>query len=275
MRITVLLENRSRREDLHCAHGLSLYIEAGERKLLMDMGPDEKFIENARALGIDLAEVDTAFLSHSHDDHSGGLAAFCEINHKAKVYLEKEAFGDYYADKEEGRVYAGINPELLEKYRERFVFANGRTQVDPSVILFSDVRGEARHIPMNDGLLELRRGIFMQDDFRHEQNLIVTEGSKRVLFTGCAHRGVVNILQRAEEILGRTPDAVVGGFHLCNFTTGDLADEQLIELVTEEFGKRECLCATGHCTGIAGHRVLHNALGDRCKYLFCGKTIEI
>ena len=274
MKITVLLENRSRRDDLHCAHGLSLYIEAGERKLLLDMGPDGRFVENAEKLGIDLSEVDTAILSHSHDDHSGGLAAFCEVNSKAKIYMEKEAFGDYYADKEEGRVYAGISPEF-EKYRDRVVFAGSRTQIDPTVTVFSDVRGESAYVPLNEGLLELRRGIFMQDDFRHEQNLIVTEGTKHVLFTGCAHRGVVNILRRCEEILGRTPDAVVGGFHLTNLATGELPEGDLIDRVTAEFSQRNCLCATGHCTGIAGHRVLHNVLGDRCKYLFCGKTIEI
>lgn len=275
MKITVLMENRSRREDMHCAHGLSLYIEAGERKLLLDMGPDEKFIENARTLGIDLAEVDTAFLSHGHYDHAGGLAAFCECNSKAKIYMEKEAFGNYYVEKEEEKVFAGIDPDFMEKYRDRIVFSNGRTQLDPTVTLFSDVRGEADYVPLNDGLLELRRGIFMQDDFRHEQNIIITEGTKRVLLTGCAHRGIVNILRRCEEILGRTPDAVVGGFHLSNIFTGELQQGDLIDRVTEEFSKRNCLCATGHCTGIAGHRVLYNVLGDRCKYLFCGKTIEI
>lgn len=274
MKITVLLENRSRREDMHCAHGLSLYIETGERKLLLDMGPDGKFVENAKTLGIDLAEVDTAFLSHGHYDHTGGLAAFCEVNSKAKIYVEKDAFGEYYTEREGERVYAGIDPEF-RRYLDRIAFTNGRTQLDPTVTIFSDVRGDRYHIPMNDGMLELRKGIFMQDDFRHEQNLIVTEGSKRVLFTGCAHRGIVNILQRAEEILGRTPDAVVGGFHLYNPLSGELPEESLIDGIAGEFSKRTCLCATGHCTGIAGHRVLHNALGDRCKYLFCGKTIEI
>ena len=123
MKITVLMENRSRREDMHCAHGLSLYIEAGERKLLLDMGPDDKFIENAKQLGIDLAEVDTAFLSHGHYDHAGGLAAFCECNSKAKIYMEKEAFGGQITITHEVVNYPGVarpsGKELTETMRRQ------------------------------------------------------------------------------------------------------------------------------------------------------------
>lgn len=276
MKITVLFENRTRSEELLTAHGLSLYIETGGRRLLMDMGPDERMVENARRLGVDLAAVDTAFLSHGHSDHAGGLAAFCAVNSRAKIYMEKDAFGEYYEQRGEERVYVGMERELREALRDRIVFCNGRTKVDETVTLFSDVRGDRYHVPTNDGMLEQRKGIFMQDDFRHEQNLILSEGEKRVLLTGCAHRGIVNILHRAEEILGRTPDAVVGGFHLYNPITGEGAEETTVDGIAAEFARRDCICCTGHCTGIAGHRVLHNALGEeRCHYLFCGKTIEI
>ncbi|MGM9619172.1 MAG: MBL fold metallo-hydrolase [Oscillospiraceae bacterium] len=274
MKITVLMENRTQREDMRCAHGLSLYIETAERKLLFDMGPDGTFLENARTMGIDLAEVDMAFLSHGHHDHAGGLAAFCEVNEKASIYMEKDAFGLYYGTAGEERVYAGIDQSFL-RYRDRFVFTNGRTMVDNAVTLFSDVRGELYCVPLNDGMTEERNGIFVQDDFRHEQNLIVTEGTKRVLFTGCAHRGIVNILRRTEEILGRAPDAVVGGFHLYDHTTGELPEEKLLSGVAAELKARPGRCCTGHCTGIAAYRTLRSALGERCDYLFCGKTIEL
>ncbi|MGM9662573.1 MAG: MBL fold metallo-hydrolase [Oscillospiraceae bacterium] len=274
MKITVLMENRSQREDMLCAHGLSLYIEAGGRKLLFDMGPDGSFAENARTLGIDVSEVDMAFLSHGHHDHAGGLGVFCELNRKASIYMEKDAFGLYYDTVGEERIYTGIDQGLL-RCRDRFVFTNGRTIVDNAVTLFSDVRGEMCYVPLNDGLTEERNGIFVQDDFRHEQNLIVTEGAKRVLFTGCAHRGIVNILRRTEEILGRAPDAVVGGFHLYNPATGELPEEKLLSGVTAELKARPGRCCTGHCTGLNAYRTLRAALGERCDYLFCGRTIEL
>ena len=63
MKITTLLENTACREDLAAAHGLSLYIETPKHKILVDMGPDDTFLDNAKALGIDLEEVDVAILS--------------------------------------------------------------------------------------------------------------------------------------------------------------------------------------------------------------------
>ena len=73
MVITVLAENRAC-GPVSCAHGLSLHIETGSRRILFDFGPDgDLLLRNAEALGVDLARVDLAFLSHGHDDHSGGL----------------------------------------------------------------------------------------------------------------------------------------------------------------------------------------------------------
>ena len=97
MKIITLLENTSSRPGLAAARGLSLYLEAAGRRVLFDMGPDASFLENARALGVDLSAVDTAVLSHGHSDHGGGLAAFCAINARAGIYLRREALGAYYA----------------------------------------------------------------------------------------------------------------------------------------------------------------------------------
>ena len=73
MKIVTLLENTARRPGLAAARGLSLYVETDRRKVLFDMGPDASFLDNARALGIDLAAVDDAVLSHGHSDHGGGI----------------------------------------------------------------------------------------------------------------------------------------------------------------------------------------------------------
>jgi 7,8-dihydropterin-6-yl-methyl-4-(beta-D-ribofuranosyl)aminobenzene 5'-phosphate synthase len=76
MLIRTLAENTSLDSRLGCQHGLSLYIETGGRKVLFDMGADGLFTENASKMGVDLASVDVAFISHGHSDHGGGLKAF-------------------------------------------------------------------------------------------------------------------------------------------------------------------------------------------------------
>ena len=113
MKIVTLLENTACDAGLCAAHGLSLYIETPKHKILFDMGPDARFLDNAKKLGVDLSAVDIAVLSHGHYDHGGGLRAFCEINSQADIFIHTDAFGDFYAV-EEGKEprYIGLDPEL-------------------------------------------------------------------------------------------------------------------------------------------------------------------
>ena len=88
MKVVILMENSTCRDAVACAHGLSMYIETDKHKILFDMGPDAQFIDNAKALSVDLTQVDIAFLSHAHNDHCGGLEAFLKLNDRAKVYMQ-------------------------------------------------------------------------------------------------------------------------------------------------------------------------------------------
>ena len=92
MKIVTLIENLVQQTDYVAEHGLSLYIETGEHRLLFDTGLSGKFVDNASKMGIDLAQIDAVVISHGHYDHAGGLNAFFEINTKAKVYAQKAAF---------------------------------------------------------------------------------------------------------------------------------------------------------------------------------------
>ena len=139
MKITTLLENKTTCDALRCEHGLSLYIETAKHKILFDSGASDAFWENAKALGIDLAQVDIAFLSHAHNDHCGGLLTFLRGNRTAKVYLQKEAFGDYYVVTPTKCAFIGLDPKLHE-YADRFVMAEGVTKLDEELTLFSGIR---------------------------------------------------------------------------------------------------------------------------------------
>ena len=96
MKVTLLLENNACRADVKQEHGLSMHVATDRHNILFDMGPNAMFLENAETLGVDVKAVDVAFLSHAHDDHAGGLELFCKRNDRASVYLQKEAWGEYY-----------------------------------------------------------------------------------------------------------------------------------------------------------------------------------
>ena len=114
MRITALIENTSAADGITAEHGLSLCLEIGARRVLFDAGQMGAFADNAARLGIELAAVDTAILSHGHYDHGGGLARFLALNDHAPIHLTHGAFGAHYNGAEK---YIGLDPALRESGR--------------------------------------------------------------------------------------------------------------------------------------------------------------
>ena len=98
MRFRFLVDNKT--EDTRCMAewGLSILIETGGKKILLDTGASGLFAENGRRLGVDLAAVDALVISHGHYDHTGGVAAFAEANKKAPIYLHKKALGPSFGE---------------------------------------------------------------------------------------------------------------------------------------------------------------------------------
>lgn len=275
MKITVLLENEACRAGVKSAHGLSMHIATEKHSVLFDMGPNAMFLENAEALGVDIPSVDAAFLSHAHDDHCGGLELFCKRNERAQIYLQKNVWGEYYVITPTKFRYLGLD-KSLRKYESRFRLVEGHTVIDDELTLFSGGMGRDYWSHSNDTLREKIGEDYPCDRFLHEQDLIVTENGKAVLFAGCAHNGVVNILRRAEEILGRAPDAVIAGFHLCNPSLGTTEPRELVEAIARELAARPgTMYYSGHCTGAEAFAVLRETLGERLAAIHGGSVIEI
>lgn len=275
MTVTILLENTVCRPGLKCEHGLSMHIETARHRLLFDMGPNAMFLENAEKLGVDIAAVDTAVLSHAHDDHCGGLELFCRRNSRAPVYVQRHVWGEYYVVTPKKCEYIGMD-RCLRKYENRFRPTEGHTILDDELQLFSGGMGRALWSHANDTLREKAGDEYPMDSFRHEQNLLVTAGGRSALFGGCAHNGIVNILRRAEELLGGSPDAVFAGFHLYNPSLAQPEPRELIEAVAGELAARpDTQYYTGHCTGQEAFDILRETLGDRLHYMAGGSVFAI
>ena len=199
MKITALTENTSQC-GLPVEHGLSLYIQTDTHTILFDTGQTDLFARNARTLGLDLRAVDLAVLSHGHYDHGGGLQAFLSINQTAPVYLHRLAFEPHY----NGERYNGLDPALLQS--DRLIFTEGVTEIAPGLTLDDCNRREKICDFGSFGLDKLVNGRRLPDDFLHEQYLLIEEQGKRVLISGCSHKGIVNIAHWFR------PDMLVGGF---------------------------------------------------------------
>ena len=274
MFIKVLVENRTSSPDLACEHGLSLFLETNKHKILFDMGGSTAFLENAKKMGVNLSLVDIAILSHGHSDHGGGLPVFLDFNKRANIYIHEKAAEGHYARRSNEKIAAiGISPQVMGG--PKVVCTNGDWQVDDGILLFSTVEKRRLCSTANDVLLAKQDDEYVKDSFEHEQNLLLTENGKKILVTGCAHRGIVNIMERAMELAGGPLDVVIGGFHLSNPSTGVCEAETTIAGVAEYLNSFPTKYYTFHCTGLEAYKKLKVLLGDKISYLETGNMLEI
>ena len=259
MKITTLIENTAISQDFTAEHGLSLYIETAQHHILFDMGQTDAYLENAEKLGVDLQKVGIAILSHGHYDHSGGLKAFLALNDHARVYVSRHAFGAYYNGTEK---YIGVDTALQNE--PRLITADDEMQLVPGFSLHS-CNEHTPVEPLNPyGLNKLESGTFLPDDFQHEHYLLIEDEGKRVLVSGCSHKGILNIASWFH------PDVLIGGFHLMRQT-----DETELLRTADALLNLPTRYITGHCTGAEQYAVLKNRMGDRLDDLSAGKVIEI
>ena len=260
MKITTLIENTALSPAFAAEHGLSLFVETENTRFLFDAGQSGAFADNAASLGIDLRAADFAVLSHGHYDHGGGMLRFLERNRRAKIYVNQNAFEGYC---NAAQRYIGLDHRLRES--RRLVLTGDEHTIAPGLTLHT-CNGLPRPVPTDPfGLTEQVGQFFLPDDFRHEQYLLVREGEKRILLSGCSHKGILNLLHWFR------PDVLVGGFH---FKSLDPASPQL-RAWGEAMAKFDTVFYTGHCTGQAQYEVLKQILGDRLHALCAGSVVTI
>ena len=263
MKVWVLMENTSLSPDFCSEHGLSLWIESGNCRLLFDTGQSEKFARNAGQLGVDLAEADLAVLSHGHYDHGGGLKKFLVENEKAPVYLSCHAFEKHFSGRERD---IGLDPAL--QACGRLVYVREKKELGGGMVLYPS--GGFRPVYPVDasGLTTFRDGRWMKEDFRHELYLLIREGGRRILFSGCSHAGILNIMEWLR------PDILVGGFHLKHLDP-DGAGKAVLEQMAEKLKTYDTVYYTCHCTGTAQYAYLKEKMGDRLHYLAAGEHLTL
>lgn len=290
MRIINLAENTEGASGCGFEHGLCFYVETEHHKLLMDTGHSDLFIKNAKKLGIDLTQVDTVVISHGHDDHGGGILPFVKINPSAKIYLQEEAFGDFYSSNRGSEIeYIGLDKKIRELPQAVIVDAaplpgreeaedgaeKGIFRIDSELSLFTGIGNEHPVSSANHGLKRKTEEGLVQDDFRHEQCLVISEGSRNVLLSGCAHHGILNILDRYRELYGGAPDVVISGFHMMN--KNGYSDEDITVIIDTALALRKLntVFYTGHCTGVDPYNAMKKLMGSQLHYVHSGDEIVL
>lgn len=282
MKITSLIDNQRlpQREDLQAEHGLALSIITSESHMLFDSGISGAFLDNAQRLDVDLSQVSLAVLSHHHYDHGNGLIKFLDANSKVKVYLRRSNTEALYVHPFLWlKRYIGLDETLFQRYAQNLVFTDEFSEIAPNVYILTRI-GQRHPLPKGNRYLYMHteQGARL-DDFAHELILVVRENGGLVVFTGCSHRGILNMLDAVlEHFPGQTIKAVFGGFHqignpLFKGMAGSKKDieelgDALVQYPVEKF-------YTGHCTGAKAYGILKGVMGPKLEYFATGSQVEV
>lgn len=266
MRITCLVENTQGHPCCRFEHGLSLFIETAAQRILLDAGQTDAALYNASVLGIDLSQLDRIFLSHGHYDHSGSLFDIAQKS-GAPVYMQKNAPETHV----HGDRNIGIDPRILTL--PNLVLLDGDVMIDDELSVFSGITGRRCFPNGNLELETVRDGRRMQDDFAHEQCLVLRQNRKSILLSGCAHNGILNILDRFTALYGDDPDYVITGFHMMKAAEHTEAEKAVIRETAEELKTKKTVYFSGHCTGAPAFELLQSILGDRLIAMHSGEVL--
>lgn len=275
MRIIALVENIASRPDCEPAHGLALWVETDSRRLLLDAGPSDVLVRNALAMGVDIAQADLLAVSHGHYDHAGGVLSFAALCPNAPIYLRRTAADAFFSGSgEDGTLhYIGVDPAVRRLSQLRRV--DGTLEIGEDLVLFGDVTGRKAWPESNLKLFRKDGERYVQDSFDHEQCLVIRESGLTVLLSGCAHNGIINILDRYSELWGDYPDVVISGFHMKKSLPHTPDEEETIRATARALCALPCRFYTCHCTGLPAYGLMKEIMGPRLAYLHCGDVLEL
>ena len=233
--ITVVYDNNPFLKDLQTDWGFACLVEVGKTKLLFDTGDNGNILlSNMTKLNIDPKTIDFVFLSHFHHDHTGGLSEFSKKNPDVTIYYPQS-----------------FPIQLIEEIKK-----SGAISVPVS--LFQ----------------ELQTNIFSLGEFEGvipEQSLAIRTPKGIVVITGCAHPGIINILEKAKSSF---PDELIyltmGGFHLHR------QSEYEISSTINKIFKMEILSvAPSHCSGNTARKMFKEVYEENYIEIGAGKIIKI
>ena len=232
--ITVLYDNYPYRKGLRTAWGFSCLIQGWDKTILFDTGGDgHLLLSNMQGLGIDSHEEDVVVLSHIHGDHVGGLSSLLQQHQGVTVFVPPSFPGDFK----------------------------------------KDVRRRGARLQEVEEFTELCPGVYSTGEMGHgikEQALILQAPQGLIVITGCAHPGIVAILEKVREVFQEEVLLVMGGFHLMHTDVNEIKE---VISSFQRLGVR--YVGPGHCSGDGARRLFQEAYGNTYVPLGVGMEIHI
>jgi len=275
LRITTLSENTAGLGGFLGEWGLSILVETDDFSLLFDTGQSISAGYNADILGVDLGRTSKIILSHGHFDHTGGLR---QVLRKMRKEIEIIAHPDIWAAKyiqRKGQTerYIGIpyQQQELESLGANFNLSTKPTKISNNITTTGEIPMVTSFEKIEPYLLVKEATGFQPDQLLDDQALIINTEMGLVVIPGCAHRGIINTLYRAQQLTGaKRIHTILGGCHLMD------ASEERIRLTIatlRELGVQKL--GVSHCTGLPAACLMAQEFGDQFFFNHAGTVITL
>ena len=232
MKLTVLVDNNTYIDQYYLGEpAVCYYIEDGETRLLLDTGYSDVYIRNAKALGIDLAQVSVIALSHGHNDHTRGLQYWSgEINTDVRIVAHPDAFKERRC----GELFIG-SPLSETCLRENFELTLSRRplKISDHITFLGEIPSSNTFEPRKS-FGTLKDGTNDLEDFVADDTALVYNSGEGLLICN------------EDRIIG-----VIGGFHL--FEVSDQLQQTIAYFQTNQV-KELYPC---HCVSFAAKTEIH------------------
>ena len=255
-------------------HGWSVFLETEHGNFLFDTGQGKALINNAAVFRKDLTSLQGIILSHHHVDHTGGLLAAltAAANKPLPVYAHPGLFNSGYLART-GCKYIGVPfcREALTSAGAEFRFNTGFTEIAPQIYLSGEIPRLTPYETGDDDLCLKTADGFVKDTVADDQSVIITTEKGLFVILGCAHAGIVNILNHAREQTGEERiHTVIGGTHLWPVTS-EQQEQSLAALAVMGIER----IGVSHCTGFAMSMRLAQLFGERFFQCNVGTVVEV
>lgn len=269
-KVTMLLDNISNNKHYKNSHGLSMLIEFDGLKILFDTGPNRNFIKNAEKLSIDLDSVDTIIISHGHSDHVTGLK-YLNLDEKI-IYSGNEVCTPKFLKIFNFYKYVGAPKEINHN---NFTYITEIKEIRENIFIIPLKKSDRSDKNLYKKIKQEKR----LDDFSDELALVLIKDDQLIIFTGCSHHGIIEIIQYIKKIFpNKNIKSIIGGFHMIgipyinNLGMSKESIKEIGYLLNQEPIEKFYTC---HCTGLKAFKILKSILVDRLDYVSTGEAVEI
>ncbi|MCD7839551.1 MAG: MBL fold metallo-hydrolase [Erysipelotrichaceae bacterium] len=263
MKITVLNDNRCQNPLLNNEHGLSLYIEYKDKKMLLDTGASSIFKRNADKLNINVNDINVIFLSHGHYDHANGLEY---IDSHPPLIMHPDCCN--YRQSKRTKTYGGMSlthDELMKKFD--LIETKEPYEYMDNVYFLGEIKRNNNFETLKFPMIT-RNGL--DDQVGDDSGIVIKTRQGIVVISGCAHSGICNTIEHAKEV---THDhrvlAVMGGFHL---KENDEVTHQTIKYMIDNHIEHIYLA---HCTSDIVCDEFVKCLKEKVTVMSTGETYQI